>query len=162
MARKQSGLVGALGVVVVALLACKQSDSGSTGGSSAPAVEQAPGTVKIAGIGIAGTPEAAEVAAIKNAASGTQLLTASLSGASSLCVGVAWSTPATSRRAVFVTSQGPKSGMNAQRVEPGVSGSVCLENSPAGTYSLTVGQGASVTGAPEERLPAISVTFGGK
>lgn len=161
MARRQSGLVGALGVVVVALLACKQSDSGSTG-SSAPAVEQAPGTVKIAGIGIAGTAERAEANAIENAASGTQLLTASLSGVSTLCVGVAWNTPATSRRALFITSQGPKSGMNAQRVEPGASASVCLEDSPAGTYSLRVGQGASVAGAPEETLPAISVTFGGK
>ncbi len=149
--------MGALCVLGVTLLACKGGSSGVS--SAAPAVEQAPGTVKIAGVGFGSSAEKAEAEAVKNAGSGTQLLTASLSGASVFCIGVAWSTPATSRRALFVVADGPQGTMRSERVDPGASASVCVKDMPPGAYSITISQGPSIAAAPEERLAPIRFSF---
>ncbi len=103
-------------VVLGALLACKQSDDGA---ATAPGAT-APDVAVVAGVGVGGSLAAAEQDALARAAKGeTTLVAASLSGATELCVAIAWKTPLKNRRALFATIAGPVSAMRSQRVEPG-------------------------------------------
>ncbi|MCA9633961.1 MAG: hypothetical protein KC766_40210 [Myxococcales bacterium] len=146
--------VGLLGVMLV-LLACKQSE-GDTGSSPA---SSGPEDARVAAVGIGGTLAGAESDARGRASKGeSTLVGGQLSGIKDLCVGVAWKVPTKSRRALFLTVTGPTETMRSQRVEPGATGGLCLEQVVPGSYSLSLSQGPSIAEAPTERLPKFSVT----
>lgn len=143
--------------VILALLACKQSNDRSSDASPA---SSSPETPVVAGIGFGGSLTNAENDAKARAAKGEEtLLGGQLSGVKELCVAVAWKVPTKNRRALFVTVSGPTSMMRSQRVEPGPTAGLCIENVTPGRYTLNVSHGPSVAGAPSDRLPEFGVTI---
>ncbi|MGE0325333.1 MAG: hypothetical protein AB7K71_41565 [Polyangiaceae bacterium] len=155
--RRDSSVL-AFSALVLALLACKQSD-GDTSTSSPTPGASGPETAEVAAVGIGGTLATAEANAKERASKGETLVGAQLSGVKELCVAVAWKVPTKGRRALFLTVTGPVQTYRSQRVEPGPTGGLCLDNVTPGSYSLTLSQGPSIAEAPAERLPKFSVTL---